>query len=636
MAVKRPKRQTAQDPLIASFGQIRQIAADQGRKDLTAAIDQEISHASQTGAVTVVVAAEVSRGKSLLINALVADESLLPVDMDVSTGVYVVVQHGDTAQAKVYTRSAEAPTGVPVDSISQWISVASNPGNEKGVAYVEVDLPSPLLSEGISFIDTPGVGGLDATHGETTLAALSGADALIFVLDASAPLSGPELKFLTKAAQRIQSVVLVMTKTDVFPGWRTILDEDRKLLETAAPRFAGQEIIRVRSPLFFEAARKRAAGDTEAADRLLERCGIGQLIDYLREHVAGRAESIRLANGHRLAVSALWQLDAGYSDQLATLSGDTTPLQALQDRQQELAAQKNAAEGWREDAVHAFDDVNTRMNRKLQEEVFNFRTRFDGEIALSWRHGRLHSFPAEIEADLHLVAVALQRELAESILDCAGAQAERLKLENFVTPTASLSLPERERLVARPVGKSPAHRAAVGGGILSGALGVLTSILSFNPIDLLRGALGVATSFQEVVIQRSSAEQTEARRILEMYIDRFQRDCEAAINDATRAATNATIAALDERIKNTLETLQTRVSELSIQAAEVEQAQAAKDRINGQRAAIAKLVEEHQAAFRDAVSAARSLASPPPSAGPATGDAPGPHATVTAGATLPT
>ncbi len=611
---QRPKRETAQERLaaglVASLKEIGQIAAAQGRGDLAAAIDQEIAHASQAGAVTVVVAAEVSRGKSLLINALVAKEGLLPVDLDVSTGVYVLVQHGEPAEARVFTRRKRAPTGVPIDSIGQWISVASNPGNEKGVAYVEVDLPSDLLSEGISFIDTPGVGGLDATHAETTLAALSGADALIFVLDASAPLSRPELTFLAKAAERIQSVVLVMTKTDVFPGWRTILDEDRKLLEQAAPRFAGQEIIRVRSPLFFEAARRRDAGDAPAADRLLERCGIALLIEYLRDHVAGRAASIRLANGHRLAVSVLWQLDAGYGDQLATLSGDTSPLQALQDRQRELDAQKNAAEGWRQDAEHAFDDLNTKMNRKLAEEAANLRTRFDGEIAQSWRHGRLRSFPAEIEADLHLAAVALQRDLAGSILECAGDQAERLKLGEFVTPTATLSLPERERLVARPVDKTPVHRAMVGGGILSGALGVLTSILSLNPVDILRGALGVATSFQQVVIQRSTAEQAEARRILEAYLERFQRDCEAAINDATRAATDATIAALDERIKNALGTLQTQIAELSRQAAEVQQRQASKDRINEQRAVIARLVEEHQAAFRDAVSAATAPASP--------------------------
>lgn len=613
--------QTATEHLVAGLKQIRQLAGEQARKDIIAAIDQEIGQATQSGAVTVVVAAEVSRGKSLLINTLVAKEGLLPVDLDVSTGVYVLVQYGESAQARVFTRSSQAPTEAPVDSIGQWISVAGNPGNEKGVAYVEVDVPSPLLSEGISFIDTPGVGGLDTAHGETTLAALSGADALIFVLDASAPLSRPELTFLAKAAERIQSVVLVMTKTDIFPGWRTILDEDRRLLEQAAPRFAGQEIIRVRSPLFFEAARRQAAGDASTADRLLERSGIPLLVEYLRGHVAGRAASIRLANGHQLALSALLQLDSAYSGQLAMLSGDTTPLHALQERQQELAEQKNATEGWRQDAAAAFNTVNTTMNRRLQEKITEFRTRFDAEIATKWRRGRLLSFPAEIEADLHLLGAALQHELADSILECAGDQAERLKLGEFVTPTASFSLPERDRLAARPVEKSAAQRAVVGTSILSGALGLLSAVLSLKPIDMIRGALGVATSFQQVVVQRSSAEQTEARRLLEAYVERFQRDCAVAINDVTHAASDATIAVLDERITSSLTTMQTQIDELSRQAAEVTQREAIKEHLNAKRAVIAGLTEEHQGAFRDAMSAAADPGSQVPSPDQATSSA---------------
>jgi hypothetical protein len=610
-----PKRQTARERLASDLKRVRQIAIEQGRNDLVSAIDQEIAHASQTGPVTVVVAAEVSRGKSLLINALVGKEGLLPVDLDVSTGVYVLVQHGESARARVFTRNSQTPADAPIGTIDQWISVASNPGNEKGVAYVEVDLPSPLL-KGISFIDTPGVGGLDTTHGETTLAALSGADALIFVLDASAPLSRPELNFLAKAAQRIQSVVLVMTKTDVFPGWRTVLDEDRKLLKQAAPRFGAKEILRVRSPLFFEAVRRRDAGDEATADRLLERCGIPLVIEHLQDHVIGRASSIRLANGHRLALSVLWQLDTAYKNQLAALSGDTTPLQALQERQQELAAERSVTEGWRQAVTRAFTDVNTKMNRKTQEEIVNFRNRFDGEIATSWRRGRLGSFPAEIEADLHLLAVALQRELAESILECGGDQAERLKLDDFVTPTATLSLPERERLVARQVGKGPVHRTIVGAGIFSGAVGVLTSIFTLNPMYIFRGALGVATSFQEVVTQRTSAEQSEAKRLLEVYTERFHRDCRAAINDATHAATDAAIAGLDERINSALATLQTQIQELSRQAAEVKETEAAKDGLNEKRAVIARLVEEHQAAFRDAMSVAAGAGSQSPPAHP--------------------
>jgi signal recognition particle receptor subunit beta len=630
-----PKRQTAHERLVTDLKRVRQIAVEQSRNDLVSAVDQEIARASQAGAVTVVVAAEVSRGKSLLINALVAKEGLLPVDLDVSTGVYVLVQNGESAQARVFTRGAQAPTDAPIGSIDQWISVASNPGNEKGVAYVEVELPSPLLSEGISFIDTPGVGGLDTTHGETTLAALSGADALIFVLDASAPLSRPELSFLTKASERIESVILVMTKTDVFPGWRTILDEDRKLLKQAAPRFAGMEILRVRSPLFFEAMRRQDAGDALAADRLLERCGIPPLADYLREHVIGRAASIRLANGHRLALSVLRQLDAAYSDQLAALSGDTAPLQALQERQQELAEEKNTTEGWRQAVTRAFTDVNTKMNRKAQDEVVNFRNRFDGEIATSWRRGRLQSFPAEIEADLHLLAVALQRELAGSILECAGGQAERLKLDEFVTPTVTLTLPERERLTARPVDKGPVYRTIVGAGIFSGAVGVLTSIFALNPMYIFRGALGVATSFQEVVTQRTSAEQSEAKRLLEVYTERFYRDCRAAINDVTRAAADATVSALEERIKSVLAALQTQIQELTKQAAEVKEREASKDRLNEKRTAIAKLAEEHQAAFRDAVSAAAVPGAQEPSPAPdparVSTDAPRPAANIAAG-----
>ena len=279
----------------------------------------------------------------MLINALVGKEDLLPVDVNVSTGVYVVVRHGEQPGLRVFTRASPEPVTADVDAIDKWVSAGRNPGNVEGVSYVEVSVPSPLLSEGISFIDTPGVGGLDAAHGQMTLAALSSADALILVLDASAPLSRPELNFLVKAAQRIQSVILVLTKTDIFTGWQSILDEDRKLLQQFAPRFADKEILPIRSPVFFQASRKRAAGDEGTADRFLEKSGVPLLAKRLREDLLQRSSSIRVANGHRLALTVLWQLDAAYRAQLATLNGDASPLQALQGRQKELAEQNGPA-----------------------------------------------------------------------------------------------------------------------------------------------------------------------------------------------------------------------------------------------------------------------------------------------------
>lgn len=602
---------TAQARLVASLHRVREIAVGERRNDLVTPIDEELKHIAQAGAVTVVVAAEVSRGKSLLVNALVGQQDLLPVDIDVSTGVYVLVQHGESARARVFIRASPEPIPTSPQDVGQWISVASNPGNARNVSYVEVDLPSPLLGEGLALIDTPGVGGLDAVHGATTLAALADADALIFVLDASAPLSRPELTFLSKASQRIQSVILVLTKTDIFQGWRAILDEDRQLLQQHAPRFANQEIMPVRSPLFFEAARRRAAGDADAGDRLLERSGILRLAAYIRESLVRRASSIRLANGHRLVLTVLWQIDASYKAQLATLSGDSAPLQALQERQRELAARKSSAEQWRQAATRAFADLNVKLTRELQEAVADFGSRFDTQIATAWRPGRQLSFPSELEADLRLIEITLQRSLGESLSECAGQQAARLKIDDFAVPTAALDLPVRDRLEVRQMSRSGPQLAVAGSGILSSAIGLVRSLINFNPLYVFSGVLGLTSSLaslESVRSNRSSAEQAEARRLLQAYVERFQRDCKAAIDEAIRSATDVTIEVLQARIQSQLQTLRTQIQSLTQQAAQVKEAETAKADLVQKRDTVATLVAENQAAFRDAMSSAPSPA----------------------------
>jgi Dynamin family len=602
--------ETQESRVAASLHRIREIAVAEHRGDLAAAIDEELKHIAQTSAVTVVVAAEMSRGKSLLINALLEQEGLLPVDIDVSTGVYVLVQHGESAAARVFTRTSREPITISLDALGQWVSVAGNPGNARDVAYVEVDVPAPLLGEGLSFIDTPGVGGLDAAHGRTTLAALSDADALIFVLDASAPLSRPELNFLSKASQRIESVILVLTKTDVFPGWRTILDDDRQLLQQFAPRFADQEIIPVRSPLVFAAMRQQVAGDGPGADRLLGRSGIPLLVEHLRQDLLLRSGSIRTANAHRLALSVLWQLDDGYKAQLATLSGDTSPLRALQDRQRELAEQKSSADRWRQAAAQGFNDVDIRLTRELQEALVDFRSRFDTEIAAAWRPGRQLSFPAELEADLRLVEIALQRRLAECLRECAGQQAARLGIDEFSAPVATLTLPVRDRLDVHPVHRSAVRFAVLGGQLLSGAVGLLRSVLGISPLYVFSGVLGLATSLARLQSQRSQRirEQSEALRLLQAYVERFLQDCKTTIDEVVQSATDTTVEALQAGLGSQLQVLQVQIQDLTKRAAEVKEAEATRALLSEKRAAVAALEAEHQVAFGGAPSVSRGSA----------------------------
>ena len=74
--------------------------------------------------------------------------------------------------------------------------------------------------------DTPGVGGLNAGHAAATLAFLPSADALVFVTDASAELSAAELEFLASARTAGPPVLVTLTKIDMYPEWRRILDID--------------------------------------------------------------------------------------------------------------------------------------------------------------------------------------------------------------------------------------------------------------------------------------------------------------------------------------------------------------------------------------------------------------------------
>jgi hypothetical protein len=578
---------------------VREIAVAERRNDLAAAIDEELRHLARAGAVTVVVAAEVSRGKSLLINALVGKEDLLPVDIDVSTGAYVLVQYGAPAAARVFTQTSPEPVVPGLDALGEWVSVGGNPGNIKDVAYAEVDMPAPLLAEGLTFIDTPGVGGLDAAHGRTTLAVLSDADALIFVLDAAAPLSRPELNFLSKASERIQSIILVLTKTDVFPGWQTILDENRQLLRQFAPRFADQEIVPVRAPLVFAAMRRQAAGDAAGADRLLGRSGIPVLVKHLREDLLQRSEDIRTDNAHRLALSVLRQLDDGYKAQLATLSGDSSPLRALRDRQRELAEQKSSAQRWQQTVTRGFEEVDVRLTRELQEDIVDFRSRFEHEIATAWRPGRQLSFPAELEADLRLVEIALQRRLAESLRECAGQQAAWLRLDEFCVPVATLALPVRDRMDVHPVHRNAAQFAALGGQLLAGAVGILRSVLGFSPLAMLSGALGLASSLARLQGQRRHriGEQSEAARLLRAYVERFQLDCKAAIDEAVRSAASTTTEALRKGLGSQSAVLQVQIEDLARRAAEAADAEAARAQLGGKRAAISALEAAHQASL---------------------------------------
>ena len=79
-----------------------------------------------------------------------------------------------------------------------------------------IEVPSSKLENGITLIDTPGVGGLDSRHLYLTLYVLPKADIVFFMIDAGEPLSSTELDFYKeKIVKYSKKNIVVFNKADL-------------------------------------------------------------------------------------------------------------------------------------------------------------------------------------------------------------------------------------------------------------------------------------------------------------------------------------------------------------------------------------------------------------------------------------
>ncbi|WP_460850115.1 dynamin family protein, partial [Phytohabitans suffuscus] len=159
------------------------------------------------------------------------------MDAAVATAAYLEFTHGADHGARAWLPGREDPVPLRQDELRDWATPFGRlPDGARPPRRIEVTHSAPLLQY-LSLVDTPGTGGLDPAHAEVALDAVEKATALLFVVDAAAPFATPELEFLIEASKRVNFVVFALTKTDAYPGWRTILQDDQAQLQAHAPRF---------------------------------------------------------------------------------------------------------------------------------------------------------------------------------------------------------------------------------------------------------------------------------------------------------------------------------------------------------------------------------------------------------------
>lgn len=212
------------------------------------------------GDFNLAVCGKVKNGKSSLINALIG-RRILPECNDVATSRVFKISHAETDSFFVIYSNGDKKE-ITLKDLAQYgsqaeIDATGETTSDKVIAYIQVNTPIDFLPDGVSIIDTPGIGSTYPQHTAITKQYLKYADATLFVMNPT-PLESIEISFLKEVVDVSPSIMFVTTKTDLS-GDQVVNDAIRRNKELIANAIGSKlvwdiEMLRMSSTTLMEAA----------------------------------------------------------------------------------------------------------------------------------------------------------------------------------------------------------------------------------------------------------------------------------------------------------------------------------------------------------------------------------------------
>ncbi|GAA4606834.1 F0F1-type ATP synthase membrane subunit b/b' [Actinoplanes octamycinicus] len=533
--------------------------------DMDAAADLAELRRLQLTRPGIVVVGETKRGKSSLVNALLGVPGLSPVDVAVTTAAYLGFVPGDTMTARAWLPEGGEP--VPVDDLAGWAR------GEHRARRIEITHPAPLLRY-LSLLDTPGAGGLDPAHATIALDAVRRGTALLFVADASAPLSKPELDFLARAAERVDAVVFTLTKIDAYPQWRRIAEDNQALLHAHAARFAAAPWYPVSARL---AELALTTTDPARQTALADASKIPGLQHALIE-LAGRGHQLQLANVLRAARAELGRLHTLAEAKVQAATADPARQAQLRADRAELAARKRTeSRQWtlllgaevQRARVEAIGQLRARIADLQQDTAARIDT---------LRGDQLTRLPDDLDVHLQAVAAHLSEHLettfghiAATVLDNAFDPGDRDTVLGKVNATLRHTLAAAaprdgsgdNMLIALSAGGiafMAGRGAALGISVLGAAGGLLVPVAGLG--------LGLAAGGYVLYRRRVHSDRQHARTWLRDVLAEARAALADEITVRFTDLQYALSVALDDATGRRLKDLDAQIADLDAAAAE--------------------------------------------------------------------
>ncbi|MBK1784653.1 dynamin family protein [Prauserella cavernicola] len=519
---------------------------------------------------SVVVVGETNRGKSSLVNALLATQGLSPVDADVATSTYLSFEYSDEWLAQACYPGQLAPVGFPLEELPRWVSVNHElPEGQLPPRYVEVSGPVPLL-ERVSVVDTPGVGGLDSMHGELAMEAAASATALLFVVDASAPFTSTELLFLRNMADRVETVLFALSKIDQFRGWREVLAADRELLAEHAPRFADAPFHAVSARMFEMAAK---APNEQAATMLREKSGVAELQGAVQELLVGRSVMLGEANTLRALSSALAEQKAKLNAEKRALSAGESEAEQLRARRDQLTVERRSStRGWqlklRGEVQRTRVELGHEGSRRMRDAQSYFRQGIDAAS-----RDELGQLPQQVDAALQSISQSVSAQLAHRLNHVTDvALAELFSPEELDIIRAQFARAGGPPVVLRPPDKRPPTAedkllvfmgVSGGAGAAKLAAAPLAGFALFNPVVLPATiVIGLGAGWWMARTRRHAADKQHTKQWLVESIAEARSTLDQLVAEQLIEAEQQLALALDDALSRRIEAIEAELKEV--------------------------------------------------------------------------
>ncbi|MBV8996249.1 MAG: dynamin family protein [Pseudonocardiales bacterium] len=484
----------------------------------------------------IVVTGQTGQGMSTLVESIIGE----PVTAKDPAGP-VVISYADSN----FVRPIQADTA----------------GADAGpVPRLEIGTPHDLLAQGVVLIDTPGTSGMDTARAGTVLSLLPGADAVLFVSDASQEYTEPEIAYLRQIQQLCPTVVGVITKIDLYPRWSDIQRANRKHLTNA-----GLDIpLLPLSAVMSETARR------SSDDELAVESGVPQLVDFLSQRVVGDVEAVlrhavvndvRFVSDH-LAMALNAELDA-----LNDPRNGVELVQRLELARQAAEALRERTANWQlvlgdgvtELSVDVEHDLRHRLRSVVREADANIMSSDPAkrwEEFGTWINGRI----AESVQDNFVLAHTRSRELAAKVAARFAEEGQVAVPQLYLDYTGSILEPVQslEPLEGRKAGMVQrvlsSMRGSYGGVLMVGLMTSLAGLALVNPWSIGAGVVLGANTFWEDRKAQSARRQAEAKaavaRLMDDVIFQVGKESKYRLREAQRILRDHFTATATEMLRS--------------------------------------------------------------------------------------